>query len=70
MVPQTELRAVRHIPRKATTMKITIEPLAPGDLKPFPTDLGFGRNFSNRMFTQRYTPDQGWHDARIGPYRR
>ena len=50
-------------------MKITIDPLEPGDLKPFPTELGFGRNFSNRMFSQRYTPDQGWHDARIGPYR-
>ena len=21
------------------------------------------------MFSQRYSPDQGWHDARIGPYR-
>jgi branched-chain amino acid aminotransferase len=50
-------------------MKITIEPLEPGDLKPFPTDLGFGRHFSNRMFTQHYNPDVGWHDARIGPYR-
>jgi branched-chain amino acid aminotransferase len=69
MAPQAELRAVRHIPRKATTMKITIEPLEASDLKPFPADLGFGRNFSNRMFSQRYTPDQGWHDARIGPYR-
>ena len=30
-------------------MKITIEPLEPGDLKPFPADLGFGRHFSNRQ---------------------
>ena len=50
-------------------MKIIIEPLQPDDLKPFPTDLSFGRNFSNRMFSQRYGPEQGWHDARIGPYR-
>ncbi len=50
-------------------MKITVEPLEPGDLKPFPTELGFGRHFSNRMFSQRYTPELGWHDARIGPYR-
>lgn len=49
-------------------MKITVEPLAPGDHKPFPTDLAFGRCFTNRMFSQRYSPDQGWHDARIGPY--
>ncbi len=57
------------ISRKATLMKITVESLEPSDLKPFPTDLGFGRHFSNRMFSQRYTPEQGWHDARIGPYR-
>lgn len=50
-------------------MEITVERLEPGDMKPFPTDLGFGRNFSNRMFTQRYSPEKGWHDARIGPYR-
>jgi branched-chain amino acid aminotransferase len=34
-----------------------------------PADLGFGRYFTNRMFSQRYTPDRGWHDAVIGPYR-
>lgn len=50
-------------------MKIVVEPLAPEDRKPFPADLVFGRHFSNRMFSQRYTPDAGWHDARIGPYR-
>jgi branched-chain amino acid aminotransferase len=50
-------------------MKITIEPLEPGDRKPYPADLGFGRHFSDRMFTQHYNPEQGWHDARIGPYR-
>lgn len=49
-------------------MKITIEPLEPAARKPFPTDLSFGRNFSDRMFSQRYTPELGWHDARIGPY--
>lgn len=49
-------------------MKITIEPLPPAAHKPFPADLGFGRHFSDHMFTQRYTPERGWHDARIGPY--
>ena len=51
------------------SMKITIEPLAESDLKPFPATLTFGKHFTNRMFTQRYTPEEGWHDARIGPYR-
>lgn len=50
-------------------MKITIEPLAPEQLKPMPKELIFGRTFSNRMFSQRYTPALGWHDAVIGPYR-
>ncbi len=49
-------------------MKITVEPLEPVARKPVPTTLSFGRDFSNRMFSQRYTPDLGWHDARIGPY--
>ena len=34
-----------------------------------PDDLGFGRLFSDRMFTQRYTSERGWHDATVGPYR-
>jgi branched-chain amino acid aminotransferase len=49
-------------------MPITIEPLAPTEQKPFPQTLTFGRHFANRMFTQRWTAEQGWHDAKIGPY--
>ncbi len=49
-------------------MKVVVEPLAPTARKSFPTDLGFGRSFSEHMFSQRYTPEKGWHDARIGPY--
>jgi branched-chain amino acid aminotransferase len=49
-------------------VQIAIEPLRPGDQLPFPADMPFGRHFVNRMFSQRYTPDKGWHDAHIGPY--
>lgn len=49
-------------------MQITVEPLAPSDLKPFPQTLSFGKAFSNRMFTQEWTADAGWHDAKIRPY--
>jgi len=49
-------------------VQIDIQPLKPGEQKPFPQPLGFGRCFADRMFSQRYTPDKGWHDARIGPY--
>lgn len=50
-------------------MDIRILPLDPAKTKPLPTgELGFGSQFSNRMFTERYTPDRGWHGATIGPY--
>ncbi|WP_436699543.1 branched-chain amino acid aminotransferase [Nocardioides sp. BYT-33-1] len=29
---------------------------------------GFGTHFSDHMFTVEWTPEQGWHDARITPY--
>ncbi len=31
-------------------------------------DPGFGLHFSDHMFTAEWTPDQGWHAARIEPY--
>lgn len=51
-------------------MNITIEPL-PDNLpqRPLPEKLGFGQIFSDRMFTQEWTKAEGWHDARIGPYK-
>mgnify|MGYP005780265759 CR=1 FL=1 len=30
--------------------------------------LGFGKIFTDHMFTMRYTEGQGWHDAKIEPY--
>jgi branched-chain amino acid aminotransferase len=49
-------------------MDIRIEPASDAVPHPLPRELGFGRVFTNRMFTQRYTPERGWHDATIGPY--
>nr|WP_122012481.1 branched-chain amino acid aminotransferase [Maliibacterium massiliense] len=40
-------------------------------LKEKPTDpakLGFGKIFTDYMFTMRYTQGQGWHTPRIEPY--
>lgn len=48
---------------------IRIEPLSAPRAVQLPAELGFGRHFTNRMFTQRYTAKRGWHDATIGPYR-
>ncbi len=49
-------------------MNLHIVPLDPAQQKPVPKELGFGNVFTNRMFSQHYAPDQGWHDAKIGPY--
>jgi branched-chain amino acid aminotransferase len=50
-------------------MDVEIVSLKEAELKPVRrTNLGFGKVFSNRMFTQRYSPGKGWHDAVIGPY--
>ncbi len=51
-------------------MTISIEPL-PENLpqRPLPEKLGFGQIFSDRMFTQEWTKAEGWHDAKIGPYK-
>ena len=48
---------------------ITELPVAetPSDALPV-SDLGFGRYFTDRMFSQHYTRGRGWHDAVIGPY--
>src|SRR3954471_24989419 len=31
-------------------------------------DPGFGTHFTDHMFTVEWTPDEGWHDARITAY--
>ncbi len=49
-------------------MEIVEEALSPSQRKPKPDNLVFGKTFTDHMFTQWYTPDKGWHDAKIGPY--
>ncbi|MEW6746485.1 MAG: branched-chain amino acid aminotransferase [Planctomycetota bacterium] len=52
-------------------MKIQIAPLPDHERKPKvtdPTKLGFGRVFTDRMFSMHYTERRGWHDARIHKY--
>ncbi|HWH48792.1 MAG TPA: branched-chain amino acid aminotransferase [Burkholderiales bacterium] len=50
-------------------IRIRVEPSDDGAPKQLPNELGFGRVFTSRMFTQRYASGKGWHDAVIGPYR-
>lgn len=36
--------------------------------KPDQSNLGFCRHFTDHMFTMDYSPEKGWHDAKIIPY--
>ena len=51
-----------------TGFDIRVEPLTQAVPVVLPSQLGFGRHFTDRMFTQQYTAERGWHDAAIGPY--
>jgi branched-chain amino acid aminotransferase len=53
-------------------VQIHVELLPPDKLKPLYTDsskLGFGRLFTDHMFTAHFV-DGEWRDARVGPYRK
>ena len=50
-------------------MDIQVIPLDPEQIQEAPTDdFGFGDKFANRMFIQKYSVENGWHDAKIGPF--
>lgn len=50
-------------------MDIHVVPVEAERLRKPPTaDYGFCQVFANRMFTQRYSPNRGWHDGKIEPY--
>lgn len=53
----------------ASTGSIRLDPVTATDPAALPAELGFGQFFTDRMFTQHYRHDRGWHDAAIGPYR-
>ncbi len=48
-------------------MEIRIQKTDHPAVKPDPSNLGFGKYFSDHMFIMEYTQGQGWHDARIEP---
>jgi branched-chain amino acid aminotransferase len=49
-------------------MNIKIETIKNLVERSMPAKLGFGQVFTDRMYTQVWTTDKGWHDAKIGPY--
>jgi len=53
-------------------MEIKMNPAAPETRKTKPADeakLGFGKFFTDHMFTMTYSSMRGWENAEIGPYR-
>ncbi len=53
-------------------MEIKIIKTAPEKMKPKPKDeskLGFGKIFTDHIFTMKYKEGKSWHDAMIEPYR-
>ena len=53
-------------------MEIKIVRAKPKQMKAKPQDeskLGFGKIFTDHIFTMKYHSDRGWYDAMIEPYR-
>ena len=50
-------------------MKILVEKTKEPKKKPSSEGLSFGTVFSDHMFLCDYSPEKGWHNARITPYR-
>ena len=53
------------------TMNFRIETVPPGQRRPKPADessLGFGKIYSDHMFTMRWTSHDGWGDPTVTPF--
>jgi branched-chain amino acid aminotransferase len=44
------------------------QPVPPERLAEILANPGFGLHFTDHMFVAEWTPDRGWHDARVTPY--
>lgn len=49
-------------------MSIELKPLAPEDRGSCPEQYSFGGTFSDHMFTQEFSPENGWANAQVTPY--
>ena len=49
-------------------VSLSADPVPPERLTEILADPGFGLHFSDHMFLAEWTPDRGWHDARVTPY--
>ncbi|CAN5598205.1 branched-chain amino acid aminotransferase [soil metagenome] len=46
----------------------TDRPVAPERLEEILASPGFGLHFTDHMYVVEWTPEKGWHDARVTPY--
>lgn len=53
---------------EAATMEIRTEKTKNPKEKPDSASLGFGKIFTDHMFMMEYSPEDGWHNARIVPF--
>ncbi len=56
-----------YLPMKSTP--ISIDKIEKSKVKPDPNSLGFGKYFTDHMFTAKYSSEKGWHSAHIGEYK-
>jgi branched-chain amino acid aminotransferase len=50
------------------TTTLSKSPREDGEVAEILANPGFGSYFTDHMFTVEWTPERGWHDARITPY--
>ncbi|MGE5577146.1 MAG: branched-chain amino acid aminotransferase [Syntrophothermus sp.] len=65
------VQQAERVARSEEILHIAIEPLESRDMKPLtdPAQLGFGKIFTDRMFTMKHKKGAGWVDAKIEKYR-
>ncbi len=52
-------------------MKLTLDPCTPSQCRPLPdfTRLEFGKLYTDHMFTMEYSPELGWQNPTISPFK-
>lgn len=51
-----------------TSSKFPVERTSAPKVKPPSDSLGFGKYFTDHMFTAWFSKEKGWHDAKVSPY--
>lgn len=70
VIKKRKIKAVEEIRIMWEDLEVTLEKISDENLKAKPSQdgLGFGQHFTDYMFLMTWSREQGWHDAKIGPY--